>query len=172
MSAKIKQELCAETDPELICTLLLAISASTASSYSSAFPRPPLTFSYHSPLPLFSSILPRQTAQLMTTLAPSFPKTPLSIGFGLLSLPFFLPRNASIPLGFPFAPPMPSSPSTGIVTLWFASSVQDPVASSTTCTPPPLLAFRVPPRCRCCCGIGRLKDGGLGLGAVSSGAEK
>lgn len=36
---------------------------------------------------------------LTTTLAPSLPNTPLSLAFGLLSRPFFLPRKASMPEG-------------------------------------------------------------------------
>lgn len=37
---------------------------------------------------------------LMMTRAPSFPSTPLSFAFGLLSRPFFRERNPSIPDGF------------------------------------------------------------------------
>lgn len=90
-----------------------------------------------------------------TTLAPSFPNTPASIGFGLLCRPFFLLRKPNIPFGLlcPTSDEPPlllflSSPSTSL----FCIFAQLPCSSSTTCTPPPLLAVRVPVRpCWCCC---------------------
>jgi len=48
---------------------------------------------------------------LMTTLAPSLPSTPLSLALGLLSLPFFLDRNPSIPDGlFSLSSPLDIAP--------------------------------------------------------------
>lgn len=84
---------------------------------------------------------------LMTTRAPSFPKTPCSTGFGLLSLPLFRDKNPNIPVGFPLPVPMLSSPafSGGIAALGLVRSDHEPVSPSTTCNPPPLEVLRVPP---------------------------
>lgn len=62
----------------------------------------------------------------MTTLAPSLPRTPLSLSFplGLRSLPFFLLRKPSIPADF--------RSSCTKLWLWFAISLQLPVSLSTT----------------------------------------
>jgi hypothetical protein len=81
----------------------------------------PMNFFDHgpsAPASRFSTPIPLgRSLQLITTLAPSLPKTPLSVGFGLLSRPFFLPRKANMPVGLALAPPIPSRPSTGIVAL-------------------------------------------------------
>lgn len=82
-----------------------------------------------------------------TTLAPSFPNTPASIGFGLLSLPFFRLRkpNTAVGLCLPMVelPLLAFRSSDCLVSLF--RSPQLPCSSSTTCTPPPLLAVLVPP---------------------------
>lgn len=84
---------------------------------------------------------------LMITRAPSFPNTPCSTGFGLLSLPLFLDKNPNIPVGFPLPVPMLSSPafSGGIAALGLVRSDHEPVSPSTTCNPPPLEVLRVLP---------------------------
>ena len=84
----------------------------------------------------------------MTTLAPSFPSTPGSRGFGLRARPPLRLRKPSMPVGFCPFPATPLTPSAGRVALLSASSDHDPVSPSTTCIPPPFDAFRVPPRAR------------------------
>lgn len=81
--------------------------------------------------------------QLMTTLAPSLPNTPRSLGLGLLFLPF-------LPFKKPNMPPEPSFlasgallASLGRVASWRASSDQLPPPSSVTCTPPVGLVTRL-----------------------------
>ena len=53
-----------------------------------------------------------------------------------------------MPVGLFALAPSASNPSAGIVLLWFVRSAQEPVSSSTTCTPPPFEVLRVPPRGR------------------------
>ncbi len=100
---------------------------------------------------------------LMTTRAPSLPKTPGSWGFGLFSLPLCLDKNPSMPeAGFPPLTSIPCIPSAGIVELWsLASCDHDPVSSSVTCMPPPFDTLRVPPLVGCDVGgAGRAVPGG------------
>lgn len=97
------------------------------------------------------SYLPPDT----TTLAPSFPRTPDSCGFGLLSRPFFLDRKPNIPFGFATLGFIAAS--AGSVAFLFANSDQEPVSSSTTCTPPLFEAWCVVTRglwcmAGACCG--------------------
>ena len=79
---------------------------------------------------------------LMTTLAPSLPRIPRSCGFGLCPLPFFLPKNESMPPeGFAATSSLASA---GKVASCFASSDQLPISSKVTCIPPLVDSFRVP----------------------------
>ena len=93
--------------------------------------------------PAASSVSPGPGSQLIICRAPSFPRTPGSVGFGLRSRPFFL-RKENMPLfdpDFNFA-----LFESDMVALWSARFVQLPVSSRTICTPPPLLIFLVAPR--------------------------
>ena len=86
----------------------------------------------------------------MTTLAPSLPSTPGSLGLGLLArvpLPF---RNPSMPGDFWFLAPAAAAdlPSAGNVVFFSAKSDQLPVSPSVTCMPPLLVADLVPARAR------------------------
>ena len=106
-------------------------------------------------LPSLLSFRINHLPPLTTTLAPSLPRTPASLGLGLLALPPFLLMNPSRPLGLP---PLilPALPSAGIVELLSAKSDQLPVSPNTTCIPPPFEALRVPARARlraALCGI-------------------
>ena len=98
-----------------------------------------------SPFPWDTTAFSYLPPPLMTTRAPSFPNTPCSTGFGLLSLPLFRDKKPNIPVGFPRVVPMPSSPvfSGGIAALGFVRSDHEPVSPSTTCNPPPLDVLRV-----------------------------
>lgn len=80
---------------------------------------------------------------LIITLAPSFPKIPLSCGFGLWPLPFFLDKNPNIPDGLAFA--STNLASAGKVASCLANSDQLPVSPNTTCMPPPCDSLRIPP---------------------------
>src|SRR5690606_16029806 len=92
----------------------------------------------------------------ITTLAPSFPSTPLSLGFGLCALPFLPLRNPNIPPLLSCFVPSTQFASVGSVASCRASSDQPPLPSSVTCTPPPGLVIRRP-------GPG-IKAGGTGGG--------
>ncbi len=77
-----------------------------------------------------------------TTLAPSFPNTPRSFGFGLFPRPFFPLKNPNTPPPpSAFPPPGPSSlfaplASAGNVASCLARSLQLLPPSRVTCTPP------------------------------------
>ena len=75
----------------------------------------------------------------MTCRAPILPKTPASLGLGLLSLPFFRDRKPStLPLFLSFM----LTASAGNVAVWSERFDQLPLSSKTIDTPPPLLTCR------------------------------
>ena len=98
-------------------------------------------------------VLPQKAHRplLITTLAPSFPKTPASRGFGLRARPPLRLRKPNMPVGLPpLVAAAPRTPSAGKVALLSASSAHEPVSPSTTCLPPLLLlVLLVPARSRC-----------------------
>ena len=119
------------------------------------------------------------------TLAPSFPSTPGSRGFGLRALPPLRLRKPSIPVGRcpPFTFAAPAFPSAGKVELLSANSDQLPLASNVTCIPPPFDALLVAPRARppalfavaCLCSLLPCPPVGLpkysSLGSLESAAD-
>jgi hypothetical protein len=103
--------------------------------------------------------------ELITTRAPSLPKTPLSLSlpFGLRSRPFFLENKPNMP--GERSDLLSRACSSTIPALWFAISLQLPCSLRTTCTPPPIDVLRVLPRGRGGC----VRDvEGCACGAVSS----
>jgi len=115
----------------------------------------------------------------MICLAPALPKTPGSLGFGLLSLPLFLLKKPNMLLLLPLSvlENVIAPASSGAGELWSARPDQLFVPSNTICAPPPLLILRVA-GVGLCGGSGRLKDfeaeaglgelGALGIDAFSS----
>jgi hypothetical protein len=89
-------------------------------------------------LAVLSYIVRHYTQPLITTLAPSFPRIPLSCGFGLCPLPLFLLKKPNMPFGFADK----SFASAGNVASCLASSDQLPVSPRMTCIPPVELAVR------------------------------
>lgn len=81
---------------------------------------------------------------LMTTLAPSFPSTPLSRAFGLRSRPFLRDKNPNMPDGLldSLSSPLDIAPE---LFAFEPSSVQLPVSCKICWVPPPALVFRVTP---------------------------
>ena len=96
----------------------------------------------HIPILCWASIGYRSYRPPTTTLAPSFPSTPGSIGFGLRSLPLFLDRKPNIPFGFPLEllPPSLCSlfPLLALVSFLFDPSNAFPSSLLTVWSPPPL----------------------------------
>lgn len=79
----------------------------------------------------------------MITLAPSLPRTPLSLGLGLLFLPFLLLRKPNMPLELSALESAGVLASVGSVASCRASSDQLPPPSRVTETPPVELATRL-----------------------------